>query len=243
MIQLEYKKNQISLVKKEWNSFSGIVVKLKCDRNFIIDCLNNRVDGRILMFVNPFVFFVKKPKNIENTIDFDDDLSSWSKSPEFDSDFLEKIFSLTEHALWAISNNNGIIDLVNHGIFDDVTDADQIDQLWQLAVTNPKFLKYKNLYSFEDLDDDIKSKLSLTKKNVLKDLDNFAFSIFEDYLKNENEEDRTKIKENFKEYLSSIYSDEISDFYSKYGIDEFEIELGTDLEDFKNLIFDIKNDN
>ena len=60
MIQLEYKKNQISLVKKEWNSFSSIDVKLKSDRNFIIDCLNNRVDGRILMFVNPFVFFVKK---------------------------------------------------------------------------------------------------------------------------------------------------------------------------------------
>jgi len=243
MTQLDNKKNEISLVKKDFNSFETIDLKLKSDRNFIIDCLNNQVDGRILRFVNPFVFFVKKPKNIENTIDFDDDLSSWSKSPEFDSDFLEKIFSLTEHALWAISNNNGIIDLVNHGIFDDVTDADQIDQLWQLAVINPKFLKYKNLYSFEDLDDDLKSKLSLTKKNVLKDLDNFAFSIFEDYLKNESEEDRTKIKENFKEYLSSIYSDEISDFYSKYGIDEFEIELGTDLEDFKNLIFDIKNNN
>lgn len=243
MTQLDNKKNEISLVKKDFNSFETIDLKLKSDKNFIIDCLNSRVDGRILRFVNPFVFFVKKPKNIENTIDFDDDLSSWSKSPEFDSDFLEKIFSLTEHALWAISNNNGIINLVNHGIFDDVTDADQIDQLWQLAVTNPKFLKYKKLYSFEDLDDDLMSKLSLTKKNVLKDLDNFAFSIFEDYLKNESEEDRTKIKENFKEYLSSIYSDEISDFYSKYGIDEFEIELGTDLEDFKNLIFDIKNNN
>ena len=43
MIQLEYKKNQISLVKKEWNSFSSIDVKLKSDRNFIIDCLNNGI--------------------------------------------------------------------------------------------------------------------------------------------------------------------------------------------------------
>ena len=52
MTQSKQKKINISLVKKDFASFEHVDFISKSDRNFIIDCLDNGVDGRILQFVN-----------------------------------------------------------------------------------------------------------------------------------------------------------------------------------------------
>jgi hypothetical protein len=262
MIQLEYKKNQISLVKKEWNSFSSIDVKLKSDRNFIIDCLNNGIDGRVLQFVNSYIFFKSYPLDFENISNFFDTLnvdcekfcsgvnntfSATQQDEILDLDFLEKIFGLTEHAFWAISENPSMIELLNYGTFLDSMNFEGIDLFWELAFKNPKFyFKYYNHYELNDkswLEEYYGPTLLSTKNKILKDLDNFAFSIFEDYLYKEKKEDRIKIKNNFQEFLTSIYSDKIVQFYNKYKIDEFDIEISTNLKDFQQVLFNIKKDN
>ena len=262
MMQSDYKKNEISLLKKDFSSFEHIDLKLKSDRNFIIECLNSGVDGRILQFVNSYIFFRSYPLDAENISSFfatlnvdykkfcsgvNDTFSATNQHKILDVDFLEKIFELTEHAFWAISRNPSMIELLNHGTFLDSMNYEGIDFFWELAFKNPKFY-FKYYYDYE-LHDKSWSKehfgqtLASTKKNILKDLDNFAFSIFEDYLYKEREEDRIKIKNNFQEYLTSIYSEKINDFYSKYEIDEFDINISTNLEDFQKIIFDIKKDN
>ena len=262
MIQAEYKKNKISLVKKEFNAFQSIDVKLKSDRKFIIDCLNNGVDGRVLQFVNSYIFFKSYPLDFENISNFFDTLNvdcgkfcsgvnnTFSTTDQYeilDITFLEKIFASTEHAFWAISKNQSMIELLNHGTFLDSMNFEGIDLFWELAFKNPKFY-FKYYYDYE-LHDKSWSKehfgqiLASTKNNILEDLDNFAFSIFEDYLYKEREEDKIKIKNNFQEYLTSIYSGKTDDFFSKYEIDGFDIQVSTNLEDFQKVLFDIKNNN
>ena len=59
----------------------------------------------------------------------------------------------------------------------------------------------------------------------------------------EKEEDKIKIKNNFQEYLMSIYSGKTDEFFSRYEIDEFDIQVSTNLEDFQKVLFDIKNNN
>ena len=262
MTQSNQKKINISLVKKDFASFEHIDFISKSDRKFIIDCLDNGVDGRILQFVNSYIFFKSYPIDIENIssffgkIDLDyekfckcvnDTFSTTDQYEILDITFLKKIFASTEHAFWAISKNQSMIELLNYGTFLDSMNFEGIDLFWELAFKNPKFY-FKYYYDYE-LHDKSWSKehfgqiLASTKKNILKDLDNFAFSIFEDYLYKEREEDKIKIKNNFQEYLLSIYSGKTDEFFSRYEIDEFDIQVSTNLEDFQKVLFDIKNNN
>ena len=70
MTQSNQKQINISLVKKDFASFEHIDFISKSDRNFIIDCLDNGVDGRILQFVNSYIFFKSYPIDIENISSF-----------------------------------------------------------------------------------------------------------------------------------------------------------------------------
>ena len=56
-------------------------------------------------------------------------------------------------------------------------------------------------------------------------------------------EDKIKIENNFQEYLMSIYSGKTDEFFSRYEIDEFDLQVSTNLEDFQKVLFDIKNNN
>ena len=52
-----------------------------------------------------------------------------------------------------------------------------------------------------------------------------------------------EFQNNFQEYLMSIYSGKTDEFFSRYEIDEFDIQVSTNLKDFQKVLFDIKNNN
>ena len=53
--------NFTDIKNEDFGIYANKDFKLKSDRNFIIDCLNEGVDGRILEFVNPYIFFKLYP--------------------------------------------------------------------------------------------------------------------------------------------------------------------------------------
>ena len=266
--------NKIILsLKKDFYAFEHIDFKLKSDREFIINCLTNNVDGRILQFVNSYIFFRSYPLDIENISRrfndpsdsvlsaycsfVNDTIPSSQKNHEeiLDKDFLEKIFDLTEHALWALSQNNSMEALLGYGTFQETMRFKHLFIFEELAFKNPRFyFKYFNIYKLYDkewLEYSYGSTLLSTKKYILDNFESFTLSIFDDYLLPkfnyvETELDEWKldteiiIKKNFKEYLASILSNNLDKFYSKYDI-ESHVERITQLSVFQELILNIKN--
>ena len=134
--------NFTDIKNEDFGIYANKDFKLKSDRNFIIDCLNEGVDGRILEFVNPYIFFKSYPLDLENissffnTIDVDKEkfvrsvngtLSGTGQDEILDVDFLEKIFALTEHAFWAISRNSSMQELLDYGTFLDSMQFEGLD--------------------------------------------------------------------------------------------------------------------
>ena len=259
--------NFMDIKNKDFNIFKNKDLKLSSDRNFIIDCLNEGVDGRILEFVNPYIFFKSYPLDLENissfyTIDVDKEkfvrcvngsFSGKGQLEILDVDFLEKIFALTEHAFWAISRNSSMQDLLDYGTFLDSMQFEGLDIFWELAFKNQKFyFKYYYEYELNDkswLEEYYGKILSSTKKNIFDNFESFSLSVFDDYARTQIGFDKKVsdqvniIKQNFKEYLSSIISRDLDNFYTKHNLDKSLIEFRTALKHFQKVTFDIKNNN
>ena len=260
--------NFTDIKNEDFGIYANKDFKLKSDRNFIIDCLNVGVDGRILEFVNPYIFFKSYPLDLENissffnTIDVDKEkfvrnvngtLSGTGQDEILDVDFLEKIFALTEHAFWAISRNSSMQELLDYGTFLDSMQFEGLDIFWELAFKNQKFyFKYYYEYELNDkswLEEYYGKILSSTKKNIFDNFESFSLSVFDDYARTQIGFDKKVsdqvniIKQNFKEYLSSIISSDLDNFYTKHNLDKSLIEFRTALEHFQKVTFDIKNNN
>jgi hypothetical protein len=260
--------NFTDIKNEDFGIYANKDFKLKSDRNFIIDCLNGRVDGRILEFVNPYIFFKSYPLDFENissffnTIDVDKEkfvrsvngtLSGTGQDEILDVDFLKKIFALTEHALWAISRNSSMQDLLDYGTFLDSMQFEGLDIFWELAFKNQKFyFKYYYEYELNDkswLEEYYGKILSSTKKNIFDNFESFSLSVFDDHARTQIGFDKKVsdqvniIKQNFKEYLSSIISSDLDNFYTKHNLDKSLIEFRTALEHFQKVTFDIKSNN
>ena len=84
---------------------------------------------------------------------------------------------------------------------------------------------------------------------ILTDFESFSLSVFDDYARQQiivdkKVSDQVKIiKQNFKEYLSSIMSSDLDNFYTKHNLDKSLIEFRTALEHFQKVTFDIKSNN
>ena len=260
--------NFTDIKNEDFGIYANKDFKLKSDRNFIIDCLNEGVDGRILEFVNPYIFFKSYPLDLENisnffnTIDVDKEkfvkcvngtLSGTAQDEILDVDFLGKIFALTEHAFWAISRNSSMQELLDYGTFLDSMQFEGLDIFWELAFKNQKFyFKYYYEYELNDkswLEEYYGKILSSTKKNIFDNFESFSLSVFDDYARQQiivdkKVSDQVKIiKQNFKEYLSSIMSSDLDNFYTKHNLDKSLIEFRTALEHFQKVTFDIKSNN
>ncbi|MDA7546524.1 hypothetical protein N8870_06770 [Alphaproteobacteria bacterium] len=260
--------NFTDIKNEDFGIYANKDFKLKSDRNFIIDCLNKGVDGRILEFVNPYIFFKSYPLDLENIssffnrIDVDKEkfvrsvngtLSGTGQDEILDVDFLEKIFALTEHAFWAISRNSSMQDLLDYGTFLDSMQFEGLDIFWELAFKNQKFyFKYYYEYELNDkswLEEYYGKILSSTKKNIFDNFESFSLSVFDDYARTQIGFDKEVsdqvniIKQNFKEYLSSIISRDLDNFYTKHNLDKSLIEFRTALKHFQKVTFDIKDNN
>ena len=126
-----------------------------------------------------------------------------------------------------------------------------LDIFWELAFKNQKFyFKYYYEYELNDkswLEEYYGKILSSTKKNIFDNFESFSLSVFDDYARQQiivdkKVSDQVKIiKQNFKEYLSSIMSCDLDNFYTKHNLDKSLIEFRTALEHFQKVTFDIKN--
>jgi hypothetical protein len=100
------------------------------------------VDGRLLSYANPYVFFIDYPENEEK-------FEEWYKNTKFDHKFFRLASKLNEHCFYGFWSNVQIEEFVGNGY--NKFDIWELQSAWVSAFKNPKFLRYHDDFDFKSL--------------------------------------------------------------------------------------------